>query len=86
MAGIGSPEHREGIMEQLAEVNSITSETRFPNYKIVMPGGRIKWISSRAFPVRNRKGRDYPRCRSSRRHYKTGTDRGGAYKKQQALP
>ena len=51
------PDHRDRVAESLGEAVTISGETRFPNFKIVLPDGSIKWIASRAFPVRNSKGK-----------------------------
>lgn len=51
------PDHRERIAESLGEARSLDKETRFPNFRIVLHDGSIKWIASRAFPVRDRSGR-----------------------------
>lgn len=50
---------RGGVLEVMKNVSTSGRELIFPDYRIILPDGEERWIETRAFPVRDEKGRIY---------------------------
>jgi PAS domain S-box-containing protein len=51
------PEDKDAVMAEMAnKAAGDFSEPRFPEYRVVRPDGELRWVSVRAYPVRNDKG------------------------------
>jgi PAS domain S-box-containing protein len=53
------PEDREQILEGARHLNIIERGSSIHQYRIVRPGGEVRWIRSRTFPVMDETGRAY---------------------------
>ena len=43
----------------MSQEKSISTKTVFPEYRVVRPDGTIRWVTSRAYPIRNDRGEIY---------------------------